>query len=96
MAGAANGVLTGMTGSFVVPGVMFLQALGLPADSYVPALVGFNVGVELGQFAVIGLALVVVGWARDRAFYRRVVVIPGSVLIGSVGLYWAVERALGG
>lgn len=30
--GAANGVLTGMTGSFVVPGVMFLQAIGLPRE----------------------------------------------------------------
>ena len=30
--GAANGVLTGMTGSFVVPGVLFLQAIGLTRD----------------------------------------------------------------
>ena len=32
MAGTANGILTGMTGSFVVPGVLFLQAIGLPRD----------------------------------------------------------------
>src|SRR3546814_14593403 len=30
--GSVNGVLTGMTGSFVVPGVPFLQAIGLPRD----------------------------------------------------------------
>jgi uncharacterized membrane protein YfcA len=36
--GAANGVLTGMTGSFVVPGVMFLQAIGLPRDMLVQAM----------------------------------------------------------
>lgn len=38
LAGAANGVLTGMTGSFVVPGVMFLQAIGLPRDTLVQAM----------------------------------------------------------
>jgi uncharacterized membrane protein YfcA len=38
LAGALNGVLTGMTGSFVVPGVMYLQALGLPRDQLVQAM----------------------------------------------------------
>lgn len=36
--GAANGVLTGMTGSFVVPGVMFLQAIGLPRNMLIQAM----------------------------------------------------------
>ena len=36
--GFANGVLTGMTGSFVVPGVMFLQAIGLPRDVLIQAM----------------------------------------------------------
>ena len=36
--GAVNGVLTGMTGSFVVPGVMFLQAIGLPRNMLVQAM----------------------------------------------------------
>lgn len=36
--GAANGVLTGMTGSFVVPGVMYLQAIGLSRDVLVQAM----------------------------------------------------------
>jgi uncharacterized membrane protein YfcA len=36
--GSVNGVLTGMTGSFVVPGVLFLQAIGLPRDLLVQAM----------------------------------------------------------
>ena len=36
--GTVNGVLTGMTGSFVVPGVLYLQALGLPRDLLVQAM----------------------------------------------------------
>jgi len=36
--GTANGILTGMTGSFVVPGVMFLQAIGLSRDMLIQAM----------------------------------------------------------
>lgn len=36
--GSVNGVLTGMTGSFVMPGVMFLQAIGLPRDTLIQAM----------------------------------------------------------
>ncbi len=36
--GTVNGLLTGMTGSFVVPGVMYLQALGLPRDMLIQAM----------------------------------------------------------
>ncbi len=36
--GAINGVLTGMTGSFGVPGIMFLQAIGLPRVMLIQAM----------------------------------------------------------
>ena len=36
--GTTNGILTGMTGSFVVPGVMYLQAIGLSRDQLVQAM----------------------------------------------------------
>ena len=36
--GSVNGVLTGMTGSFVVPGVMYLQAIGLSRDQLIQAM----------------------------------------------------------
>ena len=38
MFGAANGILTGMTGSFAVPGVMYLQGIGLSRDMLVQAM----------------------------------------------------------
>jgi uncharacterized protein len=38
LAGITNGILTGMTGSFVVPGVLFLQATGLPRDTLIQAM----------------------------------------------------------
>jgi uncharacterized membrane protein YfcA len=38
LVGGINGVLTGLTGSFVVPGVPYLQALGLTRDQLVQAM----------------------------------------------------------
>jgi hydrogenase/urease accessory protein HupE len=72
-----------------------LSEIGLPRAEFVPALLSFNAGVECGQLAVILAAFVVLGLPlRRKAWYRRRVVIPGSLLIAAVGLYWAVERIM--
>jgi hydrogenase/urease accessory protein HupE len=70
-----------------------LTELGLPESEFVSALISFNVGVELGQLAVITLAFAAVFWLRNREqLYRRVVVIPGSLAIALMGLYWTWDR----
>ncbi len=70
-----------------------LSELGLPRSEFLTAIVSFNVGVEAGQLAVLALAfLVLVLPFRARPWYRRGVVIPASLLIAAVGLYWSVER----
>ncbi len=73
-----------------------LRELGLPRGQFVTALIAFNVGVELGQLAVIAAALAAVGWARKRTWYRKRIVLPCSAVIGAVGLYWAVTRTISG
>jgi hypothetical protein len=74
-----------------------LAELGLPRSRFLPALVAFNLGVEGGQLAVIGIAFVAVGWwRRSQALrYRRWVVVPASLAIGIVGAYWTVMRVHG-
>ncbi|MCP3978204.1 MAG: HupE/UreJ family protein [bacterium] len=69
-----------------------LRELGLPDDRFAGALIGFNVGVELGQLAVIGIAFLVVGRFRDRDWYRSRVVVPASLLIAAAGLWWCITR----
>ena len=71
-----------------------LSEIGLPRSEFVTALITFNIGVELGQLAVILLALLAVGWFRAEEWYRQRVVIPLSALISLVGLYWTVERLI--
>src|SRR4030095_9593439 len=70
-----------------------LKELGLPRSEFVTALVTFNLGVEAGQLAVIGAAFLLVGWyCGSRQWYRRVVVMPASVLIACTAVYWTFER----
>jgi len=73
-----------------------LSELGLPRGEYLTALLSFNAGVELGQLAVIAIALLTIGWFRDRPWYRTRVTVPLSVMIGVVGLYWAIQRTFWG
>jgi len=69
-----------------------LTGIGLPESEFVTALVSFNVGVECAQLAVIVLALLAVGAFRRCPWYRQRIVVPASLVIAAVGLYWTVER----
>jgi len=70
-----------------------LGAFGLPEGAFIPALIGFNIGVELGQLAVIAVAFALVGyWFGPQPWYRRLVAIPASVAIAVMGAWWFVER----
>ena len=71
-----------------------LREIGLPRSEFVPALLAFNIGVELGQLTVIFTAFLLIGLPfRKKPWYRRRVVVPGSLAIAAVGLYWFVQRA---
>lgn len=84
--GSANGVLAGMTGSFVVPGVWFLQAIGLKRDELIQAMgITFSAAtlglafalqgnglltVELGTFSVASLIPALIGMVIGQRFRR--------------------------
>lgn len=70
-----------------------LQDVGLPRAEFLSALLGFNLGVEAGQLAVIAAAFLLVGRTfSHRAWYRRRIVIPASAVIACMAVYWTVER----
>jgi hypothetical protein len=70
-----------------------LGAFGLPEAAFLPALIGFNIGVEFGQLAVIAGAYLLVGYAFGaKPWYRARIAIPASVLIAAIGAWWVVER----
>ncbi len=71
-----------------------LAELGLPQQHFLTALVSFNVGVELGQLSVIGLAYLAVGWFRSQSWYRTYLSMPASCGIALMAGYWTIDRIL--
>ena len=71
-----------------------LGEFGLPQEQFIPALLGFNVGVELGQLTVIAIVALAVGWFAGRDWSRPVVAIPASAVIALIGSWWVIERTL--
>jgi HupE / UreJ protein len=70
-----------------------LADLGLPSSDFALALFGFNVGVELGQLAIVLLLVPVTYWARASVFYRQTLMPGGALIIAGMAAYWFVERA---
>lgn len=87
-----------------------LGEFGLPEAQFVPALLGFNIGVELGQLTVIAAAAALL-WISVQAAKRaalpayeaavedylvmfRAVSIPASIVIALIGAWWLIERTL--
>ena len=70
-----------------------LADLGLPREALIVSLVGFNLGVEVGQLAIVAgflpLAFVLRGWRR----YPAIVIQSGSIAVALFGCVWLVERA---
>ena len=83
--GAVNGVLTGMTGSLVFPGVLYLQAIGLPRDAFIQAMgmlftvstVALALGgqnlltIELGAISAAAVVPAVVGMVLGQRLRKR-------------------------
>jgi len=87
LAGSANGILTGMTGSFILPGVLFLQAIGLTRDMLIQAMgMLFTVSTlalgaalqgnglltfELGKMSAVGLLPAIIGMTLGQWVRKR-------------------------
>lgn len=69
-----------------------LEYLGLAKGSLLYPLAGFNVGVELGQLALIVVAFPVVYALSRKSFYVGGVLKPGSAAVALVALLWLTER----
>lgn len=70
-----------------------LAEVGLSPATFLPALLGFNLGVELGQITVVAVCLLLIGyWHRDKPWYKPRFSTPASVIIGAIGLFWFAQR----
>lgn len=72
-----------------------LVDLGLSNVALAVSLFGFNVGVELGQLAIVLVSLPFAFMARKSPIYTRGVLQGGSLLIGLIAAIWMYERVFG-
>lgn len=70
-----------------------LGELGLPAGSRLLGLAAFNLGVEVGQLAIVAIAFPLAYALRDTVFYRRTVLGGGSLVVGAIASWWFVQRS---
>lgn len=72
-----------------------LNEIGLSQTHFISSLLFFNIGVEAGQIAIIGLAYFLISkpFSKKEWYFSRVVY-PLTSAIGCVALYWTIERIL--
>lgn len=70
-----------------------LAELDLPRSAFARGLLGFNLGVEIGQLAIVALFLPVAFAVRHSWFYRRLAFQGGSIAIIGVATLWTAQRA---
>ncbi len=71
-----------------------LADLGLHNSSLVYSLLGFNIGVEIGQLVILMMIFPLLFLIRKRKVYPRIIVF-GSVLLIVISAYWMIERLFG-
>lgn len=86
---------------FVVFGFGLLHGLGFAGAVTFPggtpilsALIGFNIGIELGQALIIAVVFPALLWSRRYEWSKVVTAATGSAA-AAIGLFWLMQRILG-
>lgn len=70
-----------------------LNEIGLPPNQFALSIISFNLGVELGQIAIIlSMFLLIIKPFGKLVNYRKMVVFPMSIVIGIVAIVWTIQR----
>ena len=69
-----------------------LGELGLPADQQLLSILAFNLGVEIGQLAILAILLPVLILLRNTKLYSKGIMPVGSLLIAMMAVQWSIER----
>ena len=71
-----------------------LADLNLPNSSLLLSLLGFNIGVEVGQLILVAVLVPLAYLSRSSPAYPRLALQTGSLVIAAVSLGWLLERSL--
>ncbi|MGB8192980.1 MAG: HupE/UreJ family protein [Chitinophagaceae bacterium] len=72
-----------------------LNEIGLPRNKFLTSIISFNVGVELGQIAVIiAVYALLIGPLGKKPWFKKYIVWPISALIALIAAWWTIERVM--
>lgn len=71
-----------------------LLDMGLPDTQRLVSLLGFNLGVEVGQLAIVSIAFPIIILSSQYRYYPALIMKLGSACIVIVALFWLAERSL--
>ena len=64
---------------------------GLGGEYILMSLLGFNIGVEIGQIVIIGILFTGLYFIRKSKYYPKIIYF-GSMLLIVIAIYWFIER----
>jgi hydrogenase/urease accessory protein HupE len=68
-----------------------LKNIQIPDDKYISSLLSFNIGIELGQLAIVAAILPFIYLFRKKKWYPKAVKVV-AVIIAIIGLLWGFQR----
>lgn len=71
-----------------------LLEMDLPRTITAVTLLGFNLGVEIGQLAIVAVFVPIAYAMRATWLYRRFALVGGSVAVGAIACVWSIDRLL--
>lgn len=69
-----------------------LSEIGIPSNYMTHSLLAFNIGVELGQIAIVCVIFPILYLIRHGWFYHKLVLQYGALALITISLYWFIER----
>lgn len=69
-----------------------LSDLQIPTEAFLPALLLFNVGIEVGQLAIVSVAYPLLFLLRSRSDIWRFTHLLSVSCLAVIGFIWAIER----
>ena len=93
------GLLHGLGFASVLSDIMIDDSMpsasGFANGKFILSLISFNIGVELGQLAVLAPAFLLFGViAKNALWYQKLIAIPASYLIGAIGAWMLFTRVI--
>lgn len=70
-----------------------LQDINVPEDKFIASLLAFNIGIEVGQLFIVGLALPFIYFLKNKSWYPLLIKIL-AVIISIVAVFWTIQRVI--